>query len=164
MKAILRMGLLGALVTLLPAVAHTQTSPANTQPQWEFTTKDHAITIVKYNGPGGAVLVPGTLNGLPVTTIGDKAFFQCTNLTRATIPASVKNIGDYAFGACPKLKGVYFKNGAPDFGSSVFYRNDQVTVYYLRGTSGWLKECCDRPTAQWDADDQDNAAGGRPAD
>jgi len=162
MKAISRMGLMWACVAMLPAFAPAQTPPADTQPQWEFVTKDNAIVIVKYNGAGGAVKVPGTINGLPVTTIGDKAFFQCTNITRVTIPASVKKIGDDAFALCSKLKGVYFKDGAPDFGSSVFYKDDDLTVYYVRGTSGWLQECCDRPTAQWDPADPNDAAGGLP--
>ncbi|MGD0413609.1 MAG: hypothetical protein ABSC18_18120, partial [Verrucomicrobiota bacterium] len=29
-----------------------------------------AITITEYTGPGGSVTIPGTINGLPVTSIG----------------------------------------------------------------------------------------------
>jgi hypothetical protein len=39
------------------------------------------ITITKYTGSGGAVTIPSTMDGLPVTSLGDKAFEYCTNLT-----------------------------------------------------------------------------------
>ncbi|MEO5365854.1 MAG: leucine-rich repeat domain-containing protein [Magnetococcus sp. WYHC-3] len=163
MKTILQPGQFCAAWLMLSFVAQGQPALADKQPQWEFTTSDNAITIVRYNGPGGEVVVPGTLNGLPVTTIGAKAFFQSTNLTRVTIPASVKEIGEYAFGMCSNLKGVYFMSSAPVFKSSVFYNDFHCTVYRLRGTSGWTEKCSDRPTANWDVADQDDAAGGKPA-
>ena len=162
MKTILRVTLPGVLFTLLPAFAPVLAQPAMTASPWEFTTRNNAITIVRYTGSGAAVIIPATMNGLPVAAIGEKAFFQNTNLVSVTIPASVRSIGDYAFGLSAKLEGVYFKSSAPDFGSSVFFNDNLVTVYYLRGTAGWLQECCDRPTAQWDPDDQADAAGGRP--
>ena len=34
------------------------------------TTNNGTITITGYTGPGGAVTIPGTINGLPVTSIG----------------------------------------------------------------------------------------------
>ena len=163
MKTIAHWSLLCTLVALLPTLAPSQTPPAEPQPQWKFTTKNNSITIVKYTGSGGKVTIPGTFNGLPVTTIGEKAFFQCTNLTSVILPASVKTVEDYAFGLCSKLKGVYFTSSAPDFGSSVFFKDDLLTVYYLRGTSGWVQQCGDRSTAQWDPADQGDAAGGLPS-
>ena len=38
--------------------------------------------------------------GSHVTSIGEKAFFICDNLTSVTIPDSVTSIGEYAFGVC----------------------------------------------------------------
>ena len=35
-----------------------------------------------------------------VTSIGDVAFKNCTELTSVNIPNEVKNIGDYAFSGC----------------------------------------------------------------
>ena len=145
MKTCTRIALLGLLLTLWPAL-----TPAQPPGPWEFTTHDHAITLVKYTGPGGAVMIPETLTGLPVTTIGDMAFFQCANLTSVVIPASVKSIGNYAFGLCEALRGVYFLGSAPDFGSSVFFKSDQVMVYYLREAAGWTQTISDRPTSPWD--------------
>ena len=38
-----------------------------------------------------------------VTSIGDKAFADCTSLTSVTIPGSVISIGDGAFEYCTSL-------------------------------------------------------------
>jgi predicted lipoprotein with Yx(FWY)xxD motif len=46
----------------------------------------------------GEMIIPSTYNSLPVTSIGDGAFVDCTSLTSMTIPNSVLSIGDYAFG------------------------------------------------------------------
>ena len=44
--------------------------------------------------PTGAVTIPTTLGGKPVTRIGDYAFLGCSGLTSITIPISVTSIGD----------------------------------------------------------------------
>ena len=71
---------------------------AQVQAQYSYTTNaDDTLTITNYTGPGGAVDVPATINGLPVTSIGYIAFYDCTNLTSVTIPSSVTSIGEEAF-------------------------------------------------------------------
>ncbi len=64
---------------------------------YTYTISNGTVTITKYIGPGGAVSIPGTIAGLPVTTIGSGAFFYCSNLTSVTIPASVTSIVDNPF-------------------------------------------------------------------
>jgi len=76
-------GLLLALLLTLPAVV---------QGQFTFTTNNGALTLTGYDGPGGAVSIPAAINGLPVTSIGNRAFSFCTRLTSVTIPNSVTNI------------------------------------------------------------------------
>jgi hypothetical protein len=76
------------------------TLPAVVQAQFNYTTDNGAITITGYTGPGGAVTIPATINGLPVTGIGDYAFIYNTSLTSITIPDSVTSIGVQAFYYC----------------------------------------------------------------
>src|ERR1035441_1330020 len=80
--------------------------PAVVQAQFNFTTNNGAITITGYTGSGGAVTIPDTTNGLPVTCIGGEAFFNCSSLTSVTIGANVTSIGYAAFEFCTGLTNV----------------------------------------------------------
>jgi hypothetical protein len=53
--------------------------PAVVRAQFTFTTNNGTITT--YTESGGPVTIPSTINGLPVTSIGDGAFSGCYNLT-----------------------------------------------------------------------------------
>jgi len=76
-----------------------------------YTNTNGTITITGYTGPGGNVVIPTTLSGLPVTSIGDGAFSPLTNLTGVTIPDSVTNLGDSAFAFCTSLATVTLGKG-----------------------------------------------------
>ena len=45
----------------------------------------------------GALSITNELGGCPVTTLGNFAFYSCTNLTHVTIPSSVTTIGSAVF-------------------------------------------------------------------
>ena len=79
------------------------TLPAAVQAQFGYTTNSGTFTIIGYTGLGGAVTIPDTINGLPVTSIGSCAFQFCTSLTSVTIPNSVTRIGYSPFGDCTNL-------------------------------------------------------------
>src|SRR5512146_191285 len=71
--------------------------PVVVQAQFSCTTNNGTITIAKYTGPGGEVTIPDTITGLPVTTIGTRAFLSATNVTSVTMGTSVTNIEKEAF-------------------------------------------------------------------
>jgi len=83
-----------------------------------------------------------------VISIGDGAFFGCRSLASVTMGKSVTNILDDAFAYCAGLNSVYFQGNAPSVGTDVFY-DDNLTVYYLPGTSGWRATFGGRPTVLW---------------
>ena len=134
--------------------------PPMARAQYNSETTNGAVTITGYIGPRGAVTIPGTINGLPVTDIGRQAFYYCSGLTSVTIGSSVTNIadnafgyctsltnviilggvtsiGDSAFGYCGKLASFYFLGNAPSAGANLFSPFYAPTVYYLPGTTGW---------------------------
>ena len=86
-------------------------------------------------------------NGL--TSIGDQMFRSCSRLTSVTIPNSVTSIGYYAFYGCYGLTGAYFQGNAPSPDSDAFDGDNNATVYYLPGTTGWGLTFDGLPTALW---------------
>ncbi len=77
----------------------------NPAAQFTFANNSGAITITGYTGPGGAVTIPSTINGLAVTSVGNSAFYG-GSLTSVTVGSGVSSIGDYAFGGCASLTAI----------------------------------------------------------
>ena len=68
------------------------------------------------------VIIPSQYNSLPVTRISYQAFNYCNSLTSIVIPDSVTSIGDWAFMDCSNLTTVYYTGSEAeweqiDFGS-----------------------------------------------
>ena len=94
--------------------------PAVVQAQFLCTTNnDGSLNIYQYTGSGGAVTIPSTTNGLPVTTIMSNAFHM-SSVTSVTIGTNVTSIGDYAFQYCG-LTSVTIPNSVTSIGDEAFY-------------------------------------------
>ena len=70
----------------------------------------------------GSVTIPDTLGGYPVTSIGARAFANCKNITRISIPSSVKSIGERAFYNCQNVTYIYIPSSVTSIGDSAFTR------------------------------------------
>jgi hypothetical protein len=121
------------------------------QAQFGYITNAGTITITNYTGAGGSVNIPAYINGLPVTSIGDEAFWNCTSVTNFTIPGTVTSIGNEVFMDCTSLTGVNFVGNAPSVDGAQFAGDDpqNLTVYYLPGTTGWSSRFAAIFTAIW---------------
>lgn len=93
-----------------------------------YTTNGGKITITGYTGPGGAVVIPGTITELPVAAIGYQAFLRCTNVTSVSIPTSVTTIGAFAFNGCTGLSTVTIPSGVTSIGDRAFGQCDKLTA------------------------------------
>jgi hypothetical protein len=103
------------------------------------TTNGGAITISKYIGIGGSVTVPDTLNGLPVRTIGNSAFYACGTLTNIDIGSNVTAIAGQAFVGCSNLLSINVSPLNPIHSSLdgvLFDKNRTRLLYYPGGRPG----------------------------
>src|SRR5678816_939367 len=90
---------------------------------FEYTIENGTITITKYIGSGGAVIIPAAFGGVPVTRIGTNAFLSTYRdiLKSVTIPDSVTDIAEGAYGSCYGLSSVAIGNGVTSVGTCLLY-------------------------------------------
>ncbi len=91
-----------------PAAAVLQeTETVSSEGDYVYTVQNGEVTITDYTGTAVSLSIPAYLEGLPVTRIGEDAFYGCTDLEEVVLPEGVTYLGNAAFGGMGELK-VYF--------------------------------------------------------
>ena len=93
---------------------------------YEVENSEATITVVD-KSISGDIVIPSTLGGYPVTTIGWGAFEDCDDLTSVTIPDSVTSIGDGAFAECESLTNVTIPDSVTSIGCGTFLYCTSIT-------------------------------------
>ena len=79
------------------------------------------------------VVIPSIYEQLPVTSIGERAFYNCIELTSIVIPDSVTSIENEAFARCLKLIQIWnyselpIERGSEEFGYIAYYAKHVYT-------------------------------------
>ncbi len=81
-------------------------------------TVDFDGTLVEYTGNATSITVPETVNGITVTSIGERAFAE-KNITEVILPDTVTEIKNEAFKDCTQLKTIFARK-IKQIGNSAF--------------------------------------------
>jgi hypothetical protein len=72
---------------------------------------DEFYFITAYSGPGGELVVPGTIDGKTVTGIDSSAFSVNMSLTKVTLPDTIQSLSGMSFQSCLNLQAINIPKG-----------------------------------------------------
>lgn len=88
---------------------------------FEYEVEDGKATITDCdNNVSGELTIPDSIDGCPVTGIGNGAFSKCFSLTAVNIPEGITSIGQGAFNECSGLTTLTIPEGVTSIGSDAF--------------------------------------------
>ncbi len=95
---------------------------------YKFTNNNTELELSNCNtDAAGEVIIPALYSGFPVTSIGNFAFSQCTNITSVNIPESVTLLGNWAFSGCVKIETLNIPVNTTSIGNNAFARCLKLT-------------------------------------
>lgn len=103
----------------------------NTQNFSEFTylKENGGITITGYTGKQTSVVIPETIEQLPVLKIGEEAFAN-TKIKSISLPSSCKEIDWFAFYGCYALTTIHIGDNTNNIGYGAFDScSKSLTIY-----------------------------------
>ena len=104
----------GGLLTITGSGDMTDYTDSSLAPWYERAKEIKAVSL-----PSG------------LTSIGDFAFYDCSNLTSISISAGVADIGQYAFAQCTGLLQIDFGTGVQAIGEGAFQCCETLTAVYF---------------------------------
>ena len=97
-----------------------------TSGDYEVAVVDGFALISRYIGTDADVVIPDTINGLPVAAVSDTAFSSLDFITSVKIPEGVLGIGNGAFFCCTNLTSVELPSTLTFIGESAFFECDNL--------------------------------------
>ena len=133
-----------ALVALVIAIAMAFAAPAwaATDGPWSYEIEsDGSATITGWvTSPDRIAIIPSTIGGATVKTIGSYAFWN-NGVSEVDIPGTVETIRDHAFVNCGGLVNVIMHEGLKTIGQQAFYTCGNLTTITIPSTvtsiGGW---------------------------
>ncbi len=111
----------------------------NTEADYLYSLSGDPIvaTITGYIGTGGDIVIPSTLGGYQVVTIGDNAFNSNWDITSVVIPDSVTGINSGAFYGAKNLQSVDLGDGLMYIGFDAFRATALTSVFIPSTVEGF---------------------------
>ena len=96
-----------------------------------FERNPRGWLVSGYEGPEADVLIPGDVDGEPVTMVGSYAFEDNQNLVSVMIPDTVDFLGKYAFWGCRRLEKAHLPAAADGLSLGLFMGCTSLTEVEL---------------------------------
>jgi len=110
--------------------------------QYEIREKKY-IEITGYEGEARHLVIPETIGGLPVHSIGKNAFSGREDLVSVELPQTIDTLGRYAFYNCKNLSALSLFDGVEDYYDGVIRQCQSlsdITLVQKRGSYSVMKE------------------------
>lgn len=88
-------------------------------------------TVVSVDHSVTKAVIPQTIDGVEVTSIGAQAFTVCSELRSVELPDSVTSLGNHAFSGCGKLESIRLSDNIISIGDGAFIYCYQLKTIQL---------------------------------
>lgn len=93
----------------------------NNELDFQYSEFQGTIEINKYIGNNEKVIIPSSINGMKVTSIGNNAFKDNNFVKEINISEGINSLGTSSFSNCNNLEKVYINNSVNIIGDCAFY-------------------------------------------
>ena len=106
-----------------------------------FTVSGNTVTGLKYALTSAvSIVIPESINNVPITAIGNSAFSNQTGINAVTIPNTVTSIGTYAFSQLPGLIEVEIPASVSAIGANAFWNSQSLQRVWLPESAAGIGE------------------------
>ncbi|MBR4626660.1 MAG: leucine-rich repeat domain-containing protein [Ruminococcus sp.] len=140
MKKLLIVSFIAALICFLnPAEASCAECGSIT-----YTVIDGEVTVTGYTGAPEIIEIPQFIEGIPVTSVRDNAFYCCTSLRKMILPDTVRNMGHHCFYGCTGLEEITLPARLSELGMGCFEGCAMLKKVQLPDTLTVIPDSCFR--------------------
>mgnify|MGYP000854409752 CR=1 FL=1 len=102
---------------------------------YQVNDDGESCTVVSYdNSVDKDLIVPDSVNGLAVTGVAEKAFYNCTKLESIQLPTGIKKIQAHTFEGCENLENLVIPGNVESISDYAFYNcKGLVSVVFSEG-------------------------------
>jgi len=105
---------------------------------FNYSINEGIVTITGYSGPGGEVVIPSSIAGLPVVYFG-WIFAERSDLTSVIVPATVPTIGSGAFRGCSNLTNIVISDGVISIEESALEGCTSLKNVYIPASVAYIE-------------------------
>lgn len=88
-----------------------------------YIVEGNSVCITGFEGTDTLLVIPETIDGVPVCGIGRKAFLGDRSLQHIILPETIEWVGDWAFCNCVQLQRIEFPGHPVRFGKGLFAKD-----------------------------------------